>query len=853
MADSGNDPTLPRRTRRKPSERLDPTLPQRRTTPDRRQADPTTEAGGGGTMPATARVQPRRSAGAAASAPAERFVRTGELGRGGLGRVDLAQEVRLQREVAVKVLLPAADAERVAEFVEEAQISGQLEHPNIVPVHELGFDPGGLPYLVMKRVQGVTLADIVAKRRKRRGISRLEELQRDHILEHFLKVCDAMSYVHARGVIHRDLKPANVMVGAFGEVLVMDWGLARPIGEPQSGRAVRTDRRGDNARDLTLDGTVVGTPAYMPPEQADGRQDEMDARADIFALGGILYSLLTGETPYAGRDVNEVLVKAARHQLVSPARRTPHAGIPRELDAIVMKAMAAEREDRYGSVGELRDDIDALVSSRPVSACAPRLHERLVKWARRHPAASLAIGLCVLFVALAAIGTSVALTQIAHADAARARADADAARLDQQRAAAVQAARDAELQTLAREGRIRDLLGELNTTLAGERDDAIQQFYAEWEAAQQRGESDEQFIRGLGEERVKRTIAAFEQLLATAKKLGQDVVPVSSEDFRHLGVLYAVGIGDLERALDYLDRAVILAPDDPLTRMNRGVVRRMAGNPRGALDDLDVAVQAAPDSAEAHFNRGVVKRDLLDTSGALADFDAALQLKPAFALALAARAYQRYILGNAGPALEDATRALEMNDGLAEALMVVALVEIGRGRVDAALDACNKSIAADPQSATPYVYRSVVQRMRRNPEAAIADCNEALKRDAKLWSAYFQRALAYSQSRQAQFALDDYNTAIELTPGNPELYLNRGILLAATGNRTAAFHDYQRCLQINPRQWQAMYNLAPYHIEQGDQPGAVDLLQRAWKLCQTPADRNLVAEALRRLGADVPE
>ncbi|MGE0430775.1 MAG: tetratricopeptide repeat protein [Planctomycetota bacterium] len=847
MPDPSNDATFPRRTRRSPREPLDPTLPQRRPVPG---AAP---AGADPTLPATARAPRARATSAHARDEGQRFVRTGELGRGGLGRVDLADDVRLQREVAIKVLLDTADAESIAEFVEEAQISGQLEHPNIVPVHELGFDARGVPYLVMKRVQGETLADIAAARRAQRGAAGLDALQRDHILEYFLKVCDAMAYVHARGVIHRDLKPANVMVGEFGEVLVMDWGLARPIGAAETGRVVRTDRRGDDNRDLTLDGTVVGTPGYMPPEQADGRLDEMDARADVFALGAILYSLLTGEVPYTGRNVNEVLVKAARHELTPPGRRAPHAGIPRELDAIVMKAMAADRADRYASASELRDDIDALLTSRPVSACTPRLHERLIKWGRRHPAAALGAGMSVLFVALAAAGASFALSQMANAEAARARSEADAAVAEQQRVQAERARRDAELETMAREGRIKDLLRELNSTLAGQRDAAIDAFYAEWKAAIAEGVHEEAFVRQLGAERIQHVISALEQFLATARRLGDDAIPVTSEDFRHLGVLYAVGARDPERALEYLDRALELAPDNAAARMNRGVVLRRLGRPDRALIDLDAAVHAAPRSAEAVYNRGVVKRDLVDLPGAMADFDRALELNPQYADALAQRAFQRYQIGQPGPAFEDATRAIELDSGLAEAQLVVALVEVTRGHIEPALEACNRAIEADPESPTPYVYRAIVQRIRRLPDAAIADCNEAIARNAKVWSAYFQRALAYSQRGDAQASLDDYNRAIDLAPTNPELYLNRGILYSRAGDRTAAYHDYQRCLQINPRQWQAMFNLSPYHVEMGDTDGAIDLLRKAWAICTAPADKARVAEALRKLGAQVPD
>jgi serine/threonine-protein kinase len=230
-----------------------------------------------------------------------RYVLLGEVGQGGMGTVLRVRDPELGRDLAIKLLRGECrdHPEMLRRFIEEAQIGGQLQHPGIVPVHELGQLPDGRPFFTMKLVKGRTLADLLAERASPR-----HDLPR--FLGVFEQVCQTVAYAHARGVIHRDLKPANVMVGAFGEVQVMDWGLAKVLvgegrrdrranGAPASAiRTVRTEAAGAASQA----GTVAGTPAYMAPEQALGTVDQLDERSDVFGLGAILCEILTGQPPY---------------------------------------------------------------------------------------------------------------------------------------------------------------------------------------------------------------------------------------------------------------------------------------------------------------------------------------------------------------------------------------------------------------------------------------------------------------------------------------------------------------------------------------------------------------------------
>lgn len=269
-----------------------------------------------------------------------------ELGRGVAGRIHPALDRFLLRKVALKRLSKELAKHPFYRdgFVAEAQIAGQLEHPNVVPVYELGFGAGGVPYFTMKLVKGVSLTQWLKDPRRPPGTSaRLEEG-----LEIFLKVCEAIAYAHDRGVIHRDLKPDNVMVGDFGQVYVMDWGLARlSRTKPASGANAQMEAKG-----------AVGTPPFMAPEQARGNPHEMDEQTDVFGLGAILYLLVSGRLPYGPlRPPDEILARARAGQTVPIDEAIGSLPIAKRIRQIVTRAIAAKPADRYASVGELMNDV----------------------------------------------------------------------------------------------------------------------------------------------------------------------------------------------------------------------------------------------------------------------------------------------------------------------------------------------------------------------------------------------------------------------------------------------------------------------------------------------------------------
>jgi serine/threonine-protein kinase len=365
--------------------------------------------------------------------------------RGGLGEVHVAQDEELHREVALKRLQPlkARHPQSRQRFLREAEITSRLEHPSIVPIHAVGQDADGRPFYAMRFVRGDTLLEAIQRWHapdspgRSPGARRLDLRQ---LVGRLVAVCNTVAYAHSRGIVHRDIKPGNILLGDYGETLVVDWGLAKPLAAAGPSLADETDTdpaAPGTTEDATEPGAVLGTPAYMSPEQAAGQRDLVGPANDVYSLGATLYAVLTGQAPFQGSALAGVVDRVKRGDFLPPRQRQP--AIPRPLEAICLKALARRLEDRYATALEMAADLEHWLADEPVSVWREPWTVRLRRWSGRHRTLVTAAA-AALLVGLVSLTAATLLLQAANA---RERAAGELARRNarearHQRAEAVQ-------------------------------------------------------------------------------------------------------------------------------------------------------------------------------------------------------------------------------------------------------------------------------------------------------------------------------------------------------------------------------------------------------------------------------
>jgi serine/threonine-protein kinase len=593
--------------------------------------------------------------------------------KGGLGAVFVALDEELHREVALKQILDqhADDPTSRARFLLEAEITGGLEHPGIVPVYGLGTYDGGRPYYAMRFIRGDSLKEAIEHFHRDEALKNepgRRSLELRKLLRRFLDVCNAVDYAHSRGVIHRDLKPANIILGRHGETLVVDWGLAKVIGRADPSVGEQTIAPSSSGSSETLPGSALGTPAYMSPEQAAGQLDRLGSRSDVYSLGATLYCLLTGEPPFTG-DPIDAIPRVQCGDFRSP--RTIESSIDRALEAVCLKAMALSPEDRHSSCRILAEDLERWMAGEPVSAWREPLALRARRWGRRHR--SLVTGTAAALVA-GLIGLSAVLAVQTRANAALAAANHELTRSK----GAVQARYDLAVEAirtfhtgvsedfLLRQEQFKELrdrllgsaaefYGKLGASLGKETDvvsrRALQQ--ANFELAELTAKV------GRYEEALAVHRSALLARRALAVEPGADAATKADVGRSLIAIGSLLGTGHLSEALASLEEARSVLGELGESRPDRGVIRGLIarsywrtgvfrnrdGQPPEALLAFERGIAIAEELVAAHLDSvedqrtlswcynsiGILRSQEGDTGGALAAFEQSRRIKQGIA------------------------------------------------------------------------------------------------------------------------------------------------------------------------------------------------------------------------------
>jgi serine/threonine-protein kinase len=756
-----------------------------------------------------------------APSDAARYTRLRVAGTGGVGRVWLARDASLGRDVALKELRPdRADPGFWGRFLREAQVTGQLEHPAIVPVYDVCRRPqDGQPFYTMRFVRGRTLtdaADAYHARLKRRDAGTLELRE---LLGAFVQVCNAIGYAHSRGVLHRDLKPHNVVLGDFGEVMVLDWGLAKVMSdspaaagkEPEAAvPAVPPGATPGGAGDPTQVGAVLGTPAYMSPEQAEGRHDLIDVRTDVHGLGAILYQVLTGTAPFGGRETARVLDRVRHHP--PPRPRTLAAATPPAMEAICLKALARRREDRYPTAEALAEDVRRFLADEPVTAFHDPLTVRLARWGRRHRAAVAAAAALLLTatVALAVGLVAVRAEQTRTAQAARETREA----LERSRLAEQSAGEQRQLALKTVRGVVDDIQGrlkdrpaqqELRKALLGRALAGLTEVARAADTAEvidrttvrvhaELGDIFLEIEEGGSAEGRRQYEKAHELALQVA---GAD--PQSAETRRELAASHdrlgdmSLRTGDSRAALGHYQQARDIRTELPdlrdryVSHNKVGDISLRLGDSRAARESYRQAVDVAQRLADARGNSAPAQRDLSVAHNKLGDADLEL--------------------GDSKAARDSYTKALGLRQRLADADkespqgqrdLAVAHSKLGDAQLrlednKAALESyrtCHiihtRLAEADRTSARAQRDLAVSDLKLGDAQRALGDHKAALRSYEKALTTVRRLAGADASSAQAQRDL-----SIALT--------HRGDLSLDMGDAPAALDDYTGARELRER------------------------------------------------------
>jgi tetratricopeptide (TPR) repeat protein/tRNA A-37 threonylcarbamoyl transferase component Bud32 len=758
--------------------------------------------------------------------------------RGGIGEVWLARDSEIGRRVALKRLRKKR-LDQKERFLAEAQITGQLEHPGIVPVHDLGIDENGQAFYVMSFIRGRPLREAIeAHHAGGPASAEAREVERARLLEVFVKVCQAVAYAHHRGVIHRDIKPENVMLGPFGEALVLDWGMAKVLNQPElPAGAEPVQPTYSSGSGETGEGAVLGSPAYMAPEMAEGRAAAADERTDVYLLGATLYHILTGQAPRHGPSHSEV-IELARTTPPPPPRRVK-PDVPRALDAVCMKAMAHRPRDRYAGALALAEDMERYLAGAPVSAYREPLAMRAWRWCRRHRQALTRAAAVACVLALAVVAGVLVRDAWRQAEEARqqtAQLEREAKEREEERAREA-ALRQRREQAGRKLGKFRELaedhyLHAAPLTSAGETAhfadrrtpeyfDSARGRQAVKEAAELADDLCREFDElGMAAERATlngqlhdlllvaaraRTEqppdrAAAAEILASLERAASLRGPTRS--YHHLRARCYRALGDERRADEEEARGQAMAPRSLDHFLQAEEYRARAASPaESSLDapalrwrpnpellslaaaEYQRAVRDEPNNCWYHLQQGRCYLSLDRGAEALEALDTCVALRPTEPWVYSARGLTLGLVKRYADGEADLDRALALNADFRPARLHHGLLALLQGKYDRALEDFARVLEPpeDQRLVEAAYYRGMLRLERREYQEAVKDFDLVVKDNPRFRPVYLLQAQALFLRGDASRGLADLTTFADL--GRPHPYDPKDPALAAARGR----------------------------------------------------------------------
>ena len=753
-----------------------------------------------------------------------KYILEKKLGQGGMGAVYLASDPTLQRQVALKIMTVEGQ-ELTERFNREAQAMAKLKHPNIIQVYEVGTI-GKHHYFTMEYIKGASLDNRIKDTKNKLSPRQVAEIIRD--------TASALDYAHKQSIIHRDIKPANILIDSNKHPYLMDFGLAKEL--------TGLDRS------LTMSGSIMGTPDYMSPEQAMGDKRRIDSRSDIFSLGATLYHSISGQPPFKGKELYQVLDQVVNKDPIPPSRLM--RSLPKDLETICLKCMDKEKERRYQTSRELADDISRYLAGESISAKPISVVTRVLKRSKKNKIAIISIlGTVVILAAVVISLITSSASKNRQIEEYRQKAYQS---FKEDKFEEVIAICNTVLALLPRDEEIKSLLRKS--------DYAIKEKEARIQREKDQAKAEEEKMR-LEKERAKAEEEKMrlekEKIKAETEKMRieKERAQAEEEKMRREKELAKAETEKIQKAKDTREKAKAildrlnagnLTPDERIKAANDalqidpsyGDAYQVIGYAYKDKKDYDKAyeyftkaIENTPTLAYSYYERGHINAYIYGkVEKAIADFTKVFELDPNSHIGYFAAGTIEYYLQNYDKAIADLNKAIEIKSDYADAYANRGTTYVQKGEIERAITDLNQAIKLDPNNANAYINRAVAYKQKGEIDKAMTDINYAIKLNPNDVSAYRNRGSIYKQKGEIDKAIADYNKAIELNPYDVASYNNRGLAYEGKKDFNSAFADYNKAIEIDPKCAEAYNSRGGIYSKTGDFEKAIEDYTRAIEL-----------------------